>query len=441
MLKEITSDKFQIQDISNTKQFYNSDINYDEYNKNKGILSKEWVSLSPEEKKKFNNNLKIYLKEKLQNYDNDELTRARHYSLLNNEVNKRITEQQKFNLLSINQLQIEKSLLELVENLESDQNIKNIYKLRKLNIGNSKNSGIQTEEALRIKNCLRQGRELYLSGKAGSLMVKPLNFFYSITAYAYATTILNNPLRYSIDHLPGSHGIIYQRSNLQIQFGGDVPHGTFSELASSFPTFFHKDNNLQIIQNNIETNLEFFNKKCSCSIGTLLSMIPEIREYYTLVTGRTSRAHPLLISTKSEPRNIYYEFQIGDGSKLPDKTCIQRSFNGFEISDMHGKYIIKVPTSDSEKIKASIFTDSKGLFWYIENPFFPIVLSEFCIHFLLINAFSNIMRYAPDQWGDILHNNVDSKISLITRRYISSIEDKFLFLILRNISEYFPYVA
>jgi hypothetical protein len=441
MLKEITTDNFQIQKISNSKQFYNTDIDYDQYNKQKNELGNKWPKLAPAEQQKYDNKIKTYFKKNLPEYSDDEINRARHYSLLKNEVNKRITEQLQIPLLSISQLHIEQSLLELVENLENDQNIKALYKVRKLNLGDSKNSGIQSNEAARLKNCLRQGRELYLSGKVGSLMVKPLNFFYSLTAYSYAATILNNPLRYSIDHLPGSHGIIYHRSDLKIQFGGDVPHGTFSELACSFPTFFYKDKNIQIIQNNIQTSLDYFNNKVSSSIGTLLSMIPEIREYYSLVTGKQGRTYPLLIATKSEPRNVYYEFQIGDGYQIPDKSIVEKSFPGFEMSEMYGKIIIKVPTTDAHKISASIFTDSKGMFWYIENPFYPIILSEFCVHFLLINAFSNIMRYAPDQWGDILLNNVDSKISLITRKYISSLENKFMFMILRNISEYYPYVA
>lgn len=440
MLKEITTDKIEIQDIQNSKQFYNTEVDFDAYKKHKDELEKEWNALGKENQKEFGT-IKKFFQDKLPPYSDEELNRARHYSLLKNEVDKRISEQINIPLLSVNQLHTEQSLLELLENLENDQNIKNLYRIRKLNIGNTKNAGIQSNEAMRLKNCLRQGRELYLSGKVGSLMVKPLNFFYSLTAYSYAATILNNPLRFSIDHLPGSHGIIYQRTGLKIQFGGDVPHGTFSELACSFPTFLHKDKNIQIVQNNIQTNLEYFNKKISTSIGTLLSMVPEIREYYSLVTGKNGRTHPLLISTKSEPRNVIFEIQIGDGYNMPDKNCIAKAFESFDISEMYGKIIVKVPAIDAHKISASIYTDSKGMFWYIENPFHPINLSEFCIHFLLINAFSNIMRYAPDQWGDILYNNVDSKISLITRKYISSLENKFMFLILRNVSEYYPYVA
>lgn len=441
MLHEIMTDSIEISKIENSKQFYNTDINFDEYSNKKQELQKTWPSLTAPEKQKYDNQIKKYFKENLPEYDDEELTRAKHFSLLKNEVDKRIEEQLKIQLLSVNPLHIEQSLLELVENLENDQNIKNIYKIRKLNLGQSKNAGIQTNEAMRLKNCLRQGRELYLSGKIGSLMVKPLNFFYSLTAYSYATTILNNPLRYSIDHLPGSHGIIFQRKGLKIQFGGDVPHGTFSELACSFPTFLHKDKNLEIIQNNIQTSLEFFNHKISTSIGTLLSMVPEIREYYLLVTGRHSRTHPLVISTKNEPRNVFFEIQIGDGNQMPDKLSIETAFDSFEISERYGKYIIKIPTTDTHKMTSCIYADSRGMFWFVENPFHPILLSEYCVHFLLINAFSNIMRYAPDQWGDILLNNVDSKISLITRKYISALENKFMFLVLRNISEYYPYVA
>jgi hypothetical protein len=62
-------------------------------------------------------------------------------------------------------------------NLISDQALRDLYKIRKASVGNSANAGISAEEASKIKNCFSQGRELFLAGRNGSLMVKPLNFF------------------------------------------------------------------------------------------------------------------------------------------------------------------------------------------------------------------------------------------------------------------------
>ncbi|MGE8449588.1 MAG: hypothetical protein ACN6OP_02975 [Pseudomonadales bacterium] len=97
--------------------------------------------------------------------------------MVRNEIFERIKNSNKLGSLSINELHFEQALLELVENLENTEHIKEIYKLRKLTAGGSRSSGIKDEESDRLKNCLRQGRELYLSGKLGSLLVKPLNFF------------------------------------------------------------------------------------------------------------------------------------------------------------------------------------------------------------------------------------------------------------------------
>lgn len=68
-------------------------------------------------------------------------------------------------------------------------------------------------------------------------------------------------------------------------------------------------------------------------------------------------------------------------------------------------------------------------------------MPETCLHFLLTNIFSNIMRYSPDHWGDVLLNEVRSDISLITRKYLSAFENKFPVLLLRSISKFFPYVS
>ena len=99
--------------------------------------------------------------------------------------------------------------MELLENIENTSQIKELYRIRKRTVKRDDKSGLTTEEANKIRNCLRQGRDLYWAGKHGSLMVKPLNFFYALTAYAYAAIILNNPLRYSLENLPGSHGLNY----------------------------------------------------------------------------------------------------------------------------------------------------------------------------------------------------------------------------------------
>ena len=140
-----------------------------------------------------------------------------------------------------------------------------------------------------------------------------------------------------------------------------------------------------------------------------------------------------------------WELQIGDGETRPSPVDIDNSFGEFQHGERHGerhgKTIVTIPFSEAHKIRATIYSDIRGRFWYVENPFYPIVLPELCLHFLLTNAFSNIMRYSPDHWGEILLNQVRSDISLITRKYLSAFENKLPVLLLRSLSKFYPYVS
>lgn len=271
-------------------------------------------------------------------------------------------------------------------------------------------------------------------------MVKPLNFFYSLTAYSYAIIILNNPLRYSLENLPGSHGLNYLPNKVKLQFGGDMPKGTFTDLITAFPTLYAKHHRFEIIQDNQESILALYKKRITVGTGLLLSMIPEIRDYYRLITKKPSKTHPMEISQNNDRLIQKWDFHIGDGDIRPDFKEIEQAFRDFHITEKQGKYIVEVPVSDIQKIRSCMFSDARGRLWFIENPFFPIVLPEIALHFLLSNTFSNIMRYSPDNWGNILLNDVDSDISLITRKYLSAFENKMPLLLLRSLSKYFPYI-
>lgn len=172
-----------------------------------------------------------------------------------------------------------------------------------------------------------------------------------------------------------------------------------------------------------------------------MSLVPEIREYYKLITGRNSRSYPMDITLGNDPRNVKWEIQIGDGDITPPVDDVERAFPGMKTSNRYGKVVVEVPASESHKIRAMIFVDTSGEFWYIQNPFFPVVLPEVCVHFMLTSAYSNIMRYSPDHWGNILLNEISSDVSLITRKYLSAFENKFPVLALRSISKFYPYVS
>lgn len=288
---------------------------------------------------------------------------------------------------------------------------------------------------------MRQGRELYLSSRSGPLMVKPLTLFYSLTAYSYAIIILNSPIRFKLDSLPGSHGMNYLPDSIQAQFGGDMPHGTFSDLLVSFPTNSIRARDVDYAQSSVTSILAFFNTRFTVSTGTLLSLVPEIRDYYKITTGNASRTHPLEVNVVTDKRTTSWEFQIGDGISKPPVTDVQQSFPNFKVSERHGKIIVSVPTVDEHTAQATIYSDIRGRLWYIENPFFPVILPEICVHFLLTSMLSNLMRYSPDHWGEVLLNQVNTNVSLIISKYISSFELKMPVLLLRSISKFHPIVS
>lgn len=440
MLDQLISDEFRYVIASNQPMF-RTDIDFSAEDRKRRAVVAEWAALAPEQRSLFINQAEFEKSKGVINLKDPELLPARHYSLISDEAVSRIASSNDFKLLPIDGLDLEESVLELAESIENAEDIRNLYRLRKKNTGSTNNSGINKDEALRLKNCFTQGRELYLAGKNGSLMVKPLNFFYALTAYTYGVIVLNNPMRFSKKNLPGSHGMSYLPDTIQAQFGGDSARGTFSDLVTSFPTHPIKIPSFEFQIDCRESILEFYERKFDVSLGILLSMIPEMSDYYKITTGNNSRCHALSIISENDPRALRWEFQIGNGELRPTKQAVEDSFPTFEIGERHGKTVVSVPAVDAHKIRACIYTDIRGKLWFIENPFFPVILPEVAMHFLINSIFSNVMRYRPDEWGSVLLNEVSSNLSLITRHYFSSFQKKFFIVVLRSISRYTPYVV
>lgn len=440
MLEEIANDTYERASAKN-EPLFDPSIDYQNIVKMRNDLAKHWASMNATERSEYKDLSEFQARSGAQDPRDISLVPAKNYSLVRAEVEKKIQSSNIILPLAIDAIDFGQSLTEIAESLENAQEIREIYKIRKLTTGTEKNSGINTEEAQKIKNCFTQGRELFLSGQNGSLMVKPLNLFYALTAYSYGIIILNNPLRFRKDMLPGSHGMGYLPQTIQAQFGGDMPRGTFSDLFSSFPVHHIRVKDYEFYIDCTNSLIEFQNTRFSVSLGTLMSMIPEVAPYYYLTTGRRSRCYPLDIATAGDPRQVIWELAIGDGEHRPSAKSIADAFLGFSTSERHGKIIVQVPAVSAHKIMACIYTDIRGQLWFIENPFFPVILPEIAVHFLASSIFSNIMRYRPDEWGNVLLNEVPSSISLLSRHYISSLQRKFLVLVLRSISRYMPYAA
>lgn len=440
MLEEIVSDTMLHVRASN-QPIFSTEYDFDAMVAEKAKAVESWAAFGSDEKAAYGSlrNYEVHLG--IRDLKDEVLIPSRNTSILQKEIKARIDREDPLNLIGIEPLDFDDAMIELAESLENVAELRDLYRLRKATVGNSKNAGISAEEALKIKNCFSQGRELFLAGKNGSLMVKPLNFFYALTAYAYGIIILNNPLRYRKDMLPGSHGMGYLPAPIQAQFGGDSPRGTFSDLVGAFPTHLIKQPGLSFNIDCAQSVMEFYENRFDVSLGTLLSLVPEMSDYFKLTTGRPSRCYPLEIVNANDLRSLTWEFQIGNGETRPSKQSIENAFNGFVISERHGKTIVTVQAANASRMKAMIYTDLRGNLWFIENPFFPVVLPEVATHFLITSIFSNIMRYRPDEWGSVLLNEVSSNISLLARHYFSSFQRKFMLLILRSSSRYIPYAT
>jgi len=442
IVEKFFEDKCEATEVGGGYSPFEFELNYESFVEAHRKAVDEWKSTSDEEKKQYGSNIKKFFASKGISQEEDTLQRAKNNSLVVKEISERLkaTDQKRVDL-GVKHTSQERTFSELIENIENIEMIRSVYRDIKITTRAGRNSGLNATEAKRIKNCLRQGRELFASGRSGPLMVKPLNFFYSLTAYAYAAIVLNSPIRYNLDALPGSHGLVNHRHSCMTQFGGDTPNGTLSELFFALPTHFHKQDSIEIVQDASESLFSYHKSRFSVSISTMMSLIPEIRDYYSLTTGNISRTYPITLELGRDIKNVTLHLYIGDGVDLPPERKIQESFDGFGIDVSHGKYLVRVRLADVHRIRACIYTDISGGFWYIENPFFPVVLPEFCTHFIIVNALSTIMRYAPDVWGEILLNEADSKMSLIIRKYLSAFEEKFNILMLRNLSLYNPFIV
>ncbi|MYN25935.1 YaaC family protein [Duganella levis] len=257
-IDEILKDSYERVAAQNKPPF-DSTFDYASYQKQRDLALAEWKKIGKEGQEKYNGNLKnFYLEKKLEPDITQEFLNAKNLFLLNNEINARVGIKSNIDLILLDELNFPSPAIELLENIDNSDLVRELYKVRKRTTGSEKNSGITSDEARRLKNCMRQGRELYLSSRSGPLMVKPLTLFYSLTAYAYAIIILNNPIRFKLENLPGSHGMNYLPNNIQAQFGGDMPHGTFSDLLVSFPSNSIRTRDVDYAQSSETSILEFF---------------------------------------------------------------------------------------------------------------------------------------------------------------------------------------
>lgn len=111
------------------------------------------------------------------------------------------------------------------------------------------------------------------------------------------------------------------------------------------------------------------------------------------------------------------------------------------IRDNQGAYKVTVSSSIISRITPCIYHDLRGQLWYIESPIEGLVLPELCLHFLIISALCNIMRYSPHNWSNILTNKVSPQYSLLISKYLRLFEIKYPMLVSELITNYVPVIA
>ena len=356
------------------------------------------------------------------------------YKKIYEETCKRLENESVPEILSVDFYMQGKLINDLLCSLENEKHIKEIYPQKKLMV--KENGGINTSEATILMECIRQGRSLLQAGKEADMLAKPLIHFYAASAYAYAIIVINSPLHKSVDTLRGSHGHVYNHKKSTIDFGGDTPCGTFIDLLAAIPVAQVKNNNIDL-KYPLLTSIDLIqNNNISLSLLSLLSMVPELSKFYSLYDKSHQSVHKLNIDTGIVNKNVTYNFYIGDGISKPSLDKLKKSFKTENIIETQGSFTVSV--SEIDKINATIYQDIKGDLWYIESPIDDLVLPEISLHFLIISALCNIMRYSPHEWSEILNNKISSQFSLLVSEYIRLFEQKFPMLAVQYLTNYIP---
>lgn len=405
-------------------------INIDQYNNCKA----EFKELSAEEKCRYKNS-DGYIENK---YSIQLSSLNKDYALLMQEVLRQLETSRTIELLPIDFIMQEQAIFDMLSSFEDNHYIQDIYKQKKLLV----RSGLNNDGAITLVDCMRQGRRLLEAAQSANVLAKPLIDFYAATAYAYALIIINSPLHKGIESLKGSHGHAYIHEEHVIEFGGKIPRGTFLDLLCAVPVSYiycrNENDDVNINYSLIESIDLIQRSNIKISLLTLLSMVPELHNYYRKVDPEHKIVHRLRIDSSVAQKKIIFRFYIGDGNVRPNIENLKQAFGDCAIEEEAGTYKIVVPVDKLTNIMPCIYQDIRGDLYYIDGPIKGVVIPEICLHYLIISALCNIMRYSPNEWNKILTNKVSSSFSLLINRYLRLFEQKFPMIVVQYLSNYCP---
>lgn len=395
----------------------------------------KFVELSNEEKIKYKNIDGFFLDKTGIEMNHNK----KNYKKLCEEININLLSKKYYDILFIDRYSEKDTVMDLLASLENENYIKKIYKQKKQIVKND----LKSDTAIKLMNSICQGRSLLQSAQSANMLSKPLIDFYAASAYAYATIVINSPLHKSFDSLKGSHGHTYNHKNGTIDFGGTVPFGTFTDLlASSYLIQIVTTDNVRL-KYDVLKSLDFVQKHAiSISLLALLSSVPELRNQVCLVNSKCNIVWNLNVErTVDKKDNFIYKFEIGDGKNLPNENVVKSVFNVETIKKIYGKYIVEVSAEDVGKICPTIYQDIYGKLWYVEPLIENLYLPEICLHFLIISALCNIMRYSPYEWNNILSNKISSEFSLLISKYLRLFELKYPMLLTEQLTNLLPIIS
>ena len=333
------------------------------------------------------------------------------------------------------------TLIDILTSLETENYIKTAYKEKKLRVTGELN----TDTATRLTDSIRQGRSLLQAANAANMLSKPLIDFYAASAYAYATIVINSPLHKSIDSLKGSHGHAYNHLTNAVEFGGKTPSGTFIDLLASIymPQIVSEgiDNSRINFRYSALPSLDFVQKhEIHISLMALLATVPELRNQAMHIPEMPHSLHPLKIKSSVKNETVVYQFIIGDGINKPSNSSLKKIFETEDVTEISGQCVVDVPASNIRNIMPTIYSDTRGRLWYVDPIVDGLYLPEICLHYLIISALCNIMRYSPHEWNNILSNKISSDFSLLISQYLRLFEIKYPMLVIQQLTNLAPVI-
>ena len=398
------------------------------YNK----LNNAYASLDIEEKKKYKG-IEDYI---ARNGGPSLSSEERNYKKYIDEITEKQNCGKTYSILPVDLYSENNTIMDLLSSLETENYIKSTYKAKKLKVTGE----LRTDTATKLTDAIRQGRSLLQSAQTANMLSKPLIDFYAASAYAYASIVINSPIHKSLDSLKGSHGHTYNHKDNTIEFGGKIPSGTFIDLLASIymPQVVTDTISLQY---SALPSLDYIqNHEISISLLALLSAVPELRDQVIQIPGVRKIVYPLIINNNIKTGEVVYAFEIGNGVEKPAEESLKRIFNVDKIVEANGKYIVEVPANKMLNAMPTIYQDCRGSFWYVDPLVEGLYLPEICLHYLIISALCNIMRYSPHEWNNILSNKISSEFSLLISKYLRLFELKYPMLVVQQLTNFSPVI-